>query len=236
MTNKNETTLIIVAMIGAFGVILAACIGLIPVFLPIVRPTSTPLVFPTTTINPSETPAPDTPSATFAPTDTGTATETVTALVSDTPGATEGTTITPTFETPSSNVGDYAGTWVNVDAEPKSDKVKMIVTRMEITKTSNTTADFSVCRVVQGGEMYVQPNPAQATIYDFGLVARNLLMPRFPDLKWSILVQPSGDELVATVQEYDANNIILNSDIFRLKKPSLLGSITLDPCQQPPAQ
>lgn len=239
MTNKNEATLIIVAMIGAFGVILAACIGLIPVFLPMVRPTFTPLVFSTTTANPSATSTPDTPSPTFAASETPTATETMTPEVSDTPalsGTSENATITPTLETPSSNVDDYVGTWVNIENEPKSDKVKMVVTRMEITKTSNTTADFSVCRVVQGGEMYVQPNPAQATIYDFGLVARNLLMPRFPDLKWSILVQPSGDELVATVQEYDANNIILNSDIFRLKKPSLLDSVTLSPCQQPPAQ
>ena len=204
MTNKNEATLILVAAIGAFGVILAACIGLIPTILPMVRPTFTPIIFSTATGMPSDTPTPETPSSTFAPTESPTATETVTPPISDTPAATENATITPTLETPSSNVADYAGTWVNVDSEPKSDKVKMIVTRMEITKTSNTTADFSVCRVVQGGEMYVLPNPAQATIYDFGLVARNLTMPRLPDLKWSILVQPSGDELVATVQEYDA--------------------------------
>ncbi len=82
----------------------------------------------------------------------------------------------------------------------------------------------------------MQPNPAQATIYDFGLVARNLTMPRYPDLIWSILVQPSRDEMVATVQEYDANNIILNSDFFRLQKPSLLNSITPSPRLQPPAQ
>jgi len=240
MTNKNETTLIIVAAIGAFGVILAACIGLIPAILPMVRPTQTPIIFSTTTMNPSATATPETPSPTLADTATptvATATETETAATSasETPAAAENATITPPFEAASSNVDDYLGTWVNIEQEPKSDKVKMIVTRMEITKTSNTTADFSVCRVVQGGEMYVQPNPAQATIYDFGLVARNLLMPRFPDLKWSILVQPSGDELVATVQEYDANNIILNSDIFRLQKASLLGSLTLTPCQQPPA-
>lgn len=231
MTHKNETTLIIVAVIGAFGAIFAACIGMIPAILPIVRPTVTPIVFSTTTVNPSETPTPETPSATFAASDTPTATETVTPLLSDTPGTTENATITPTFEAPSSNVDDYLGTWVNVEDQPQSDKVKMVVTRMEITKTSNTTADFSVCRAGQGGEIYVQPNPAQATIYDFGLVARELLISIYPNRKWSVLVQPSGDELVATVQEYDANNLIVNSDIFRLKKPSLIGSITLNPCQ-----
>lgn len=241
MTQKNEATLIIVAVIGAFGVILAACIGLIPTILPIVRPTVTPIIFSTTTINPSATVTPETPSPTFADTATATvatATETVTAAgtASDTPASAENSTITPTFEAASSNVDDYVGTWVNIEKNPKSDKVKMIVTRMEVTKTSNTAADFSVCRVVEDGEMYVQPNPAQATIYDFGLVARNLLIPRYPERKWSILVQPSGDELVATVQEYDANNIILNSDIFRLQKASLLGSLTLSPCQQPPSQ
>jgi hypothetical protein len=237
MTNKNEATLVIVAIIGAFGVILAACIGLIPTILPMVRPTSTPFIFSTATVMPSETPAPETPSATFAPpTDTQTATETVPPLITDTVLPTENPTITPTFEAASSNVDDYIGTWVNVENEPTSDKVKMVVTRMEITKTSNTTADFSVCRATQSGEMYVEPNPSQATIYDFGLVARSLTMQRYPNLKWSVLVQPSGDELVATVQEYDENNIILNSDIFRLQKSSLIGSIALSPCQQPPTQ
>ena len=81
--------------------------------------------------------------------------------------------------------------------------------------------------------MYVQPNPAEAAVYEFGMVARDLLTSRYPNLKWSIIVQQSGDQLVATVQEYDANNILVNSDIFRFQKPSLLSSITLDPCQEP---
>ena len=236
MTDKNTAALILVALIGAIGVIFAACIGLIPTILPMVRPSSTPFVFSTATFQPSDTPAPETPSATTAPTDLPTSTATNTPFVTDTPPSTEEVaTITPTFEAASSNVDDYVGTWVNVEDKPRSDKVKLVVTRMEISKTSNTTANFSVCRAAQDGEMYVQPNPAEAAVYEFGMVARNLLTARYPNLKWSIIVQQSGDQLVATVQEYDANNIILNSDIFRLQKPSLLSSITLSPCEQPPA-
>ena len=237
MTEKNTTALIIVALIGAIGVILAACIGLIPTILPLVRPSSTPFVFSTETSMPSDTPAPETPSVTTAPTDLPTSTATNTPFTTDTPASTaEAATITPTFEAASSNVDDYVGTWVNVEDKPKSDKVKLIVTRMEIAKTSNTTTNVTVCRAAQDGEMYVQPNPAQAAVYEFGMVARNLLTIRYPNLKWSIIVQQSGDQLVATVQEYDANDILVNSDIFRFQKPSLLGSITLDPCQEPPSQ
>ena len=237
MTEKNSAALIIVALIGAIGVILAACIGLIPTILPMVRPSATPFIFPTVTSIPSDTPAPETPSATTAPTDMPTSTVTDTPFITDTPATpAEPATITPTFEAASSNVDDYTGTWVNVEEKPRSDKVKLIVTRMEISKTSNTTANLTACRTAQDGEMYVQPNPAQAAVYEFGMVARDLLTARYPNLKWSIIVQQSGDQLVATVQEYDANNILVNSDIFRFQKPSLLSSITLDPCQEPPSQ
>lgn len=236
MTEKNAATLIIVALIGAIGVILAACIGLIPTILPMVRATSTPVVFFTPTFPASDTPAPETPSATPAPTDLPTSTSTDTPFVTDTP-STESTldlsTITPTFEAASSNVDDYVGTWVNVDDQPKSAKVKLIVTRMEINKTTGSTAEFSACRATQGPDTYVVPHPAQASVYEFGMVARDLTTSRYPGLKWSIIVQQSGDQLVATVQEYDANNILVNSDIFRFQKQGLLGSITLEPCQEP---
>jgi hypothetical protein len=237
MTEKNTAALIIVALIGAVGVILAACIGLIPTILPMVRPTFTPFVFPTPTFPASDTPAPETPSATPAPTDLPTSTVTDTPFVTDTPASTESTpdivTITPTFEAASSNVDDYVGTWVNVDDQPKSAKVKLIVTRMEINKTGGTTAEFSACRATQGPDTYVAPHPAQATVYEFGMVARDLTTSRFPNLKWSVIVQQSADQLVATVQEYDSNNVLLNSDIFRFQKQGLLGSITLEPCQEP---
>jgi hypothetical protein len=237
MTEKNTAALIIVALIGAIGVILAACIGLIPTILPMVRPSSTPFIFSTATSMPSDTPAPETPSATPAPTDLPTSTVTDTPFVTDTPASTEATadlaTITPTFEAASSNLDDYIGTWVNVEDQPKSAKVKLIVTRMEITKTSAGTAEFSACRSTQGRDTYVAPHPAQATVYEFGMVARDLTASRYPELKWSVIVQQSGDQLVATIQEYDANNILLNSDIFRFQKQGLLGSITLEPCQEP---
>lgn len=237
MTEKNTAALIIVALIGAVGVILAACIGLIPTILPMVRPSSTPFVFVTSTVQPSDTPAPETPSVTPAPTDLPTSTVTDTPVATDTPASTESTldtsTITPTFEAASSNVDDYVGTWVNVDDQPKSAKVKLIVTRMEISKTGGTTAEFSACRATQGRDTYVAPHPAQATVYEFGMVARDLTTSRYPELKWSVIVQQSGDQLVATVQEYDINNILVNSDIFRFEKPSLLGSFSLEPCEAP---
>jgi hypothetical protein len=210
---------------------------LIPTILPLVRPSATPFIFLTSTFAPSDTPAPETPSATLAPTDLPTLTATDTPpFPTDTLAPTEPPTITPTLEVASSNVDDYVGTWTNIQREPKSDKVKLIVSRMEISKTSNTTANFSVCRVAQDGPMFVQPNPADAIVYEFGMVARNMLIARFPNLKWSIIVQQSGDELVATVQEYDENNIILNSDTFRLEKPNLIDSITLDPCMEESTQ
>jgi len=48
MTEKNSTatnTLIIAAIIGALGGILAACIGLVPTILPMVRAPNTPRAF-----------------------------------------------------------------------------------------------------------------------------------------------------------------------------------------------
>jgi hypothetical protein len=81
----------------------------------------------------------------------------------------------------------------------------------------------------------VLPNPASAAFYEFALLARDFVFGRYPNLKWTILVQHSGDQLVATVQEYDSNNILLNSDTFRLEKPNLLGSIVDQPCANAPA-
>lgn len=230
MTEKNAATLVIVALIGAIGVILAACIGLIPTILPMVRPTFTPIAFATATFTPSNTPLPDTPSATLAPTDLPTLTATLQPL--ETP--TETQTTVPTPASSSSNIDDYVGTWTNVDADPSSDRVKLIVTRIDISKTSDTTANVAVCRVAQSGEMYVLPNPAPGAVYEFALVARDFMTSRYPGLKWTILVQHSGDQLVATVQEYDTNNILLNSDTFRLEKPNLLNSIGMQPCANPP--
>ena len=235
MTEKNAATLIIVAVIGAFGVILAACIGLIPTILPMVRPTATLIVFAPATFTPSNTPPADTASATFAPTETPTETPTWTPTLQPNETPTDTQTTVPTPMSSSSNIDDYIGTWKNVDQDPSSDRVKLIVTRIEITKTSDTTADMSVCRATQQGEAYILPNPAPAAFYEFALLARDFVFGRYPNLKWTILVQHSGDQLVATVQEYDTNNILLNSDTFRLEKPNLLSSIVNQPCANPPA-
>lgn len=232
MSEKNAITVIIVAVIGAIGAILAACIGLIPTILPIVRPTGTALVFMTDTLTPSNTPLPDTPSATFAPTEQPTLTATIESL--ETP--TETPTTIPTPATSSSNIDDYVGTWVNIDTEPASDKVKMVVTRIEITKLTDTTANMAVCRYSDDNdEIAVLPNPAPASLYDFAMVARNFTVPRYPGLNWTILVQQSGEQIVATVQEYDASNILVNSATFRLEEPNLINSFVLQPCDTPPA-
>lgn len=230
MSEKNTLTLIIASLIGAIGVILAACIGLIPTILPLVRPSATPLVFVTATFTPSNTPLPETPSATSAPTEVPSPTATLSPQ--ETP--TETQTTVPTPVTSSSDVDDYVGTWTNVDSDPSSEKVKLILTRIEISKSSETTADFSVCRAVQDAEEYVQPNPAQAYVYVFGLAARDLFISELSNLRWAIVVQRSGDELVATVQEYDTSNVLLNSDTFRLTKANLLNSLGMQPCENPP--
>jgi hypothetical protein len=230
MTEKNTAALVLVALIGAVGVILAACIGLIPTILPMVRPTFTPLVFVEATFTPSDTPLPDTPPATAAPTDL----PTLTATQQPFETATETQTTVPTPASSSSNVDDYVGTWTNVDEEPSSDKVKLIVSRLEISKTGDGAANLAVCRLKKDGdETYVQPNPAISSFYDFALVAREFVIPVFDNLKWTILVQQSGDQVVATVQEYDTNNILLNSDTFRLQKPSLIDSLGMRPCDPP---
>jgi hypothetical protein len=236
MSEKNAATLIIVALIGAIGAILAACIGLIPTILPIVRPTTTPTTFATATFTPSnipptDTPMPDTPSATSVPTETPTLTPTLGPF--ETPSATQ--TTVPTLVSSSSNIDDYVGTWINVDEQPASEQVKLVVTRIDIAKTGDTTANLSVCRQTQAGQILALPNPAPASLYDFALVARNFTIPREPGLTWTIFLQQSGKQIVATVQEYDGNNILLNSDTFRLDKPSLLGSIGLQDCPAPPA-
>lgn len=231
MTEKNTLTLIIVAVIGAIGAILAACIGLIPTILPMVRPTTTASIVVPATFTPSDTPMPETPSATVGPTDTPTLTATLQPL--ETP--TETQTTVPTLASSSSNLNDYEGTWLNVDEQPASDRVQLVVTRIEIERTSDTTANMSVCRFRKEGDIYVLPHPSQAAFYDFALVGRDYLIPVRADLKWTIFVQQSGEQLVATVQEYDLNNLLLNSDTFRLEKPNLLESVGLPDCDEPPA-
>ena len=235
MTEKNSTqnTLVIAAIIGAIGGVFAACIGLIPTVLPMVRPTSTPpLIVITATFPPSDTPAPLTPSAATVPTDIPTFTPSATlAPILTTP--TDTPTVIPTPAASSSELDDYVGTWTNIDSEPASDNVRLILTRVEVSKVSDTTANVSVCRAGQDREVFMQPNPAQATMFAFGLGARDLVNPNLEDLRWAIIVQRSGDHLVATVQEYDTNNVFLDSATFRLEKPSLVDSITLDPCEEP---
>ena len=231
MTEKNTLTLIIVAVIGAIGAILAACIGLIPTVLTMTRPTATASIVVPATFTPSDTPMPETPSATAAPTDTPTLTATLQPL--ETP--TETQTTVPTLASSSSNINDYEGTWLNVDEEPSSDRVQLALNRIEIERTGDTTANISVCRHNKDGDFYVLPRPAPAAFYDFALVARDLNAPAFSDRKWTILVQQSGAQLVATVQEYDLNNILLNSDTFRLEQPNLLESVGLTDCEEPSA-
>lgn len=230
MTEKNTITLIIVAIIGAFGAILAACIGLIPVILPVVRPTSTPLIFNTDTFTPSFTPLPETPSATFAPpTDTPTETPTLQSL--ETPTETQTTVPTPAVS--SSDLDQYEGTWTNVDKEPGSENVNLVITRIEVSKTGDTTADLSLCRLGQDGDVYVQPNPAPATMYPFGLTARDFTWAQFENLRWAVIIQRAADELVVTVQEFDANNVFIDSETYQLQKTSLLDNLALQPCSTP---
>ena len=231
--DSGQKMLVIAAIIGAIGGIFAACIGLLPTVLPLVRSTSTaPFVVITATFPPTDTPAPLTPSATTAPTDLPTFTpsatlEPILTTPTDTP------TVIPTPASSSSEIDDYVGTWTNIDEEPSSDKVRLILTRLEVSDASDTTANFTVCRAAQKGEVYVQPNPAPATMYAFGLGARDFVISGFENLRWAVIVQKADDQLVATVQEYDTNNVLLDTDTFQLEKPTLIDSITLPPCEEP---
>ena len=235
--NSETKTLILVALIGSIGVILAACIGLIPTILPFVaQPTSTPtfLIF-TETPTPTDTPVPDTATVTHTSTDPPTLTATLEPLPTDTP-ITETPTITVTAIPPAEDMEAYMGTWVNVKSEPSSDKVRLLLSRIEISQTGDATANFSVCRLTQTGDVrYVEPNPASASIYVLGLGARDFIIPNFPDLRWAIVVQRTANQLVATVQEYDMNNILIASDTFNLEKAGLLSPENLFPCQEAPA-
>jgi hypothetical protein len=234
MTEKNSTTtntVIIAAIIGALGGIFAACIGLLPAILPMVRPTTTPRVFDTAAPTFTDTPIPsDTATITMTSTELPTLTATLEPLPTDTP-ITQTATVTVTSIPPSSDMEAYMGTWTNVDDDPQSDKVRLIITRIEITQTGGATANFSVCRVTQDGQRYVLPNPAQASIYLLGLGARDFTIPRYPDLRWAVIVQRTAEQLVATVQEYDLNNILLNTDTFNLEKASIIENLI--PCEQP---
>jgi hypothetical protein len=233
MNDKNSATIIFVAVIGAIGVILAACIGLIPTLLPIVRPTATvPVPVVTDTLTSTPTPIPDTATVTLTPSEVPTLTATLEPLPTDTP-LTETATITVTSIPPASDMEAYEGTWVNVSKDPSSDRVRLVITRIEVEQTGDATANLSICRAAQSDQRYVLPKPATATIYVFGLGAADFVIPSLPDLKWAILVQRTENQLVATVQEYGANNLLLNSDIFLLEKASLLDLGSLIPCQDP---
>jgi hypothetical protein len=240
MTEKNSSatnTMILAAIIGALGGILAACIGLVPTILPMVRPTSTPRASETATLLPTytQTPIPDTATVTLTSTDLPTLTPTLEPLPTDTP-VTQTATITATSIAPSSDMEAYMGTWTNAENNPKSDKVRLVVSRIQITQTGAATADFSVCRATKGGERYTLPNPAPASIYLLGLGARDFEIATYPNLRWAIVVQRTADQLVATVQEYDLNNILLGTDTFNLKKASMLDLGSLIPCKDPSTQ
>ena len=236
MTEKNNSatnTLILAAIIGALGGILAACIGLVPTILPMVRPTSAPRIN-TATAQPTETATlvPDTATVTATFTDLPTLTATLEPLPTDTP-VTQTATITATSIAPSSDMEAYMGTWTNVENNPKSDKVRLVITRINIDQTGEATANFAVCRETKGGERFVDPNPAPASIYLLGLGARDFEINTYPNLRWAIVVQRTADQLVATVQEYDLNNILLATDTFNLKKASMLDLGSLIPCKEP---
>jgi hypothetical protein len=239
MTEKNSSatnTMLIAAIIGALGGILAACIGLVPTILPMVRPTNTPRFY-TATSFPTDTQAPIPETATITPTSTEmpTLTATLQPLPTETP-VTETATITATSIAPSSDMEAYMGMWTNVEKNPKSDKVRLVITRIEISQTGDATANFSVCRDTKGGERFVEPNPAPASIYLLGLGARDFQIATYPNLRWAIVVQRTADQLVATVQEYDLNNILLATDTFDLKKAGVLDLGSLIPCKAPSTQ
>ena len=237
MTQKDSSatnTLIIAAIIGALGGILAACIGLVPTILPMIRPSPTPRPFDTAILLPTDTqtPIPETATLTLIPTDMPTLTATLEPLPTDTP-VTQTATITATAIPPSSDMAAYMGTWTNAAKNPKSDKVRLVVTRLDISQTGDTTANFSVCRDTKSGDRYVDPNPAPASIYLLGLGARDFTIAAYPDLRWAIVVQRTADQLVATVQEYDLNNILLGTDTFNLVRSSPLDLGSLIPCKEP---
>lgn len=236
--NSSSTrTLIVAAIIGALGGIFAACIGLVPTILPIVRPTATPQSFitpATETVPPTETLIPDTPTITLTFSPVPTLTETLQPLPTDTP-VTQTATVTVTPLPPETNMSAYTGTWVNKDPDSTSDKVRLVLTRVEVTQAEDGAANLSLCRVGQSKLVYVPPHPAPAEMYTSGLFARDFMIGRYPDLRWAVLVQLTGEEMIATVQEYDVNNVLLASDIFHLEKPSLIGSIVLPPCEEPAA-
>lgn len=237
MTEKNSSstnTLVLAAIIGALGGILAACIGLVPTILPMIRPTTTPRVFDTAIFLPTDTQTPiqDTATVMLTSTEMTTMTATLEPLPTDTP-VTETATITATSIPPSSDMEAYMGTWVNGDKNPKSDKVRLVVTRIDIAQDGNAAPNFSVCRDTKSGERYVVPNPAPASILPLGMGANEFTIESFPDLRWAIEVQRTADQLVATVHEYDLNNILLASDTFNLEKASLLDLGSLIPCREP---
>jgi len=239
MTEKNNSatnTLVLAAIIGALGGILAACIGLVPTILPMVRPTSTPRPFDTAIILPTDTqtPVPETATGTTTLTEMPTLTATLEPLPTDTP-VTETATITATSIPPSSDMQTYLGTWTNVDNNPKSDKVRLVVTRIDISQEGNATPNFSVCRDTKSGERYVVPNPSPALVLPLGLGAKDFTIESFPDLRWAIEVQRTADQLIATVHEYDLNNILLASDTFNLEKAGALDLGSLIPCKEPSA-
>jgi hypothetical protein len=92
-----------------------------------------------------------------------------------------------------------------------------------------------VCRDTKSGERYVIPNPASASILPLGLGANGFTIESFPDLRWAIEVQRTADQLVATVHEYDLNNIVLATDTFNLEKAGVLNLGSLVPCREPSA-
>jgi hypothetical protein len=242
MTQKDSSstnTLVIAAIIGALGGILAACIGLVPTILPMIRPTSTPRAFETATFflptdflpTETQTPIPETATITLTSTEMPTLTPTLEPLPTDTP-VTETATITATSIPPSSDMEAYLGMWTNVENNPKSDKVRLVVTRIDISQAGEAV-NFSVCRDTRSGERYVVPNPAPASILPLGLGANEFTIESFPDLRWAVEVQRTADQLVATVHEYDLNNIVLASDTFNLEKAGALDLGSLIPCREP---
>lgn len=217
---KSLSPTIIVAIIGAVVTICAAVIAIIPSVLQYIIPSSpTPVLFietqpipsPELPIALSDTPSPELPTSIVEFTETPTLTFTPTIP------PTETFTNTP-VPPPTSQVDAYAGTWVNIENNPTSSKVKLVLTRLVISKTGETSANFSACRKVSGGEAYINPNPASATFSNNILGAADFTISSFASLRWAIKVKISGGELIATVEEYNTSLLFIDADTFQLKK------------------
>jgi len=225
---SQQTILKTILVLGGVGFILVLCTIFGLVYLPpIISPTSPvidPPVINTTTFTPFPTITFEPFTQIFTPTDmaftpTDMATPTLISTSTNTytpiPTSTATSTATPS-PTPTSQLNAYAGTWLNIDNSPTSNKVTYALTRLIISKKNETDATLEAYACINSKENKLTSQPVGVSIVN-GQLTWGPYTLSATNTRWSMSIKPSGSFLVAVVVEVGKPT----PETFQLRKSTI---------------